>query len=301
MRRFFYSLIIGLSLSLSAASIAMADTYEIGVIVDGQTLTITVITSNESVTATVDSPSMKIVSATKVTDSALAVHVTDEAKQPESTVIVVHDANLRSGPGTSFPVVGRAKAGDEIDLVSVNETGDWYQLDDSKWIAAFLISGDTSSIQVQLDSSISTGLSPDAEQDERAAVIEYYALAKTFAGRYATGLSKSGELFIQLLESPQLRFDSDWKDKIITYLSLITDTGKQIRAIIVPPFLQPVHDSFLAAAKHFDDSVEISIKGMVIADGKALDEAMSEMVAGSEDVKEAGRLLSDLKKRYGIE
>lgn len=48
-------------------------------------------------------------------------------------------ANLRGGPGTEFPVVGSADAGALVAVVSKNAAGDWYQLADGTWIAAFLV------------------------------------------------------------------------------------------------------------------------------------------------------------------
>jgi uncharacterized protein YgiM (DUF1202 family) len=49
------------------------------------------------------------------------------------------NANLRSGPSTDYPVVGRAAQGQRLDVVGRNEAGDWYLLDSGAWIAAFLV------------------------------------------------------------------------------------------------------------------------------------------------------------------
>jgi uncharacterized protein YraI len=53
--------------------------------------------------------------------------------------ITNYDANLRSGPSTNYPVVGGAKAGQKLIISARNDTGDWYQLSDGNWIAAFLV------------------------------------------------------------------------------------------------------------------------------------------------------------------
>jgi uncharacterized protein YraI len=50
-------------------------------------------------------------------------------------------ANLRSGPGTNFTLVGQAVAGQELDISARNEAGDWYRLDNGAWIAGFLVNG----------------------------------------------------------------------------------------------------------------------------------------------------------------
>jgi hypothetical protein len=55
--------------------------------------------------------------------------------------IVNAEANLRSGPGTSYEIIGKAQPGQSIDLEAKNQAGDWYQLASGAWIAAFLVDG----------------------------------------------------------------------------------------------------------------------------------------------------------------
>lgn len=71
-------------------------------------------------------------------ETASPVPPTDEAVQPP---IANRDANLRSGPGTNYPVVGTVDAGAELTLVGRNTAGDWLQLAGGAWIAAFLVDG----------------------------------------------------------------------------------------------------------------------------------------------------------------
>ncbi|MCL4860865.1 MAG: thermonuclease family protein [Caldilineaceae bacterium] len=52
---------------------------------------------------------------------------------------VVRNANLRAGPGTTFAVVGNARAGDQLIMVGQNAAASWYELDTGAWIAAFLV------------------------------------------------------------------------------------------------------------------------------------------------------------------
>ena len=53
--------------------------------------------------------------------------------------IVNSNANLRAGPGTSFAVVGGARAGETVDVIGCNAAGDWYELPADRWVAAFLV------------------------------------------------------------------------------------------------------------------------------------------------------------------
>jgi hypothetical protein len=48
-------------------------------------------------------------------------------------------ANLRAGPGLSFPVVGTLPARRQVLIIACNATCTWYQLASGAWIAAFLV------------------------------------------------------------------------------------------------------------------------------------------------------------------
>jgi len=49
------------------------------------------------------------------------------------------NANLRSGPGTTFSVAGSVQAGQILNIIGKNQASDWLQLSDGKWIASFLV------------------------------------------------------------------------------------------------------------------------------------------------------------------
>lgn len=57
-------------------------------------------------------------------------------------------ANLRSGPGTTFAVVGRAEPGQSITLKARNDAGDWFQLSSDAWIFGNLISAQPQGLPV---------------------------------------------------------------------------------------------------------------------------------------------------------
>ena len=52
---------------------------------------------------------------------------------------VIDAANLRGGPGTDYSRTGSVGAGETIQLAGRSANGEWYQLADGSWIAAFLI------------------------------------------------------------------------------------------------------------------------------------------------------------------
>ncbi len=59
----------------------------------------------------------------------------------EQHSFTVNASNLRSGPGTTYDIVGTLQAGEAVMPVAINSGGDWYQLEDGAWIAAFLVAG----------------------------------------------------------------------------------------------------------------------------------------------------------------
>lgn len=48
-------------------------------------------------------------------------------------------ANLRNGPGTSYAIVGHVQAGQRLQIVGQDQTGNWFKLSNEAWIAAFLV------------------------------------------------------------------------------------------------------------------------------------------------------------------
>jgi hypothetical protein len=58
------------------------------------------------------------------------------------------NANLRSGPGTDFAIVGGVVDGESLEIVGRNADGTWYQLANGHWVAAFLVEGAAASIPV---------------------------------------------------------------------------------------------------------------------------------------------------------
>jgi endonuclease YncB( thermonuclease family) len=71
---------------------------------------------------------------------SLLLYVVVFAQDIEGTVN--KGANLRSGPGTTYAIVGKATQGQAVTITDKSAAGDWYQLDTGEWIAAFLVTLD---------------------------------------------------------------------------------------------------------------------------------------------------------------
>jgi uncharacterized protein YraI len=57
-------------------------------------------------------------------------------------------ANLRSGPGTDYPVVGALPAGQPLAIVASNQDRTWYQLADKRWVFGQLVSNAPTRVDV---------------------------------------------------------------------------------------------------------------------------------------------------------
>lgn len=58
-------------------------------------------------------------------------------------------ANLRSGPGTNYAVVGSVRAGQALKIVGKTQDGSWLKLEDGKWVATFLVNNVPTDLPVE--------------------------------------------------------------------------------------------------------------------------------------------------------
>ena len=61
----------------------------------------------------------------------------------KARVVADKSANLRGGPGTAYPTVGQLKAGQALDIIGRNASGDWWQLTwngrGQAWVAGTIV------------------------------------------------------------------------------------------------------------------------------------------------------------------
>ncbi len=79
--------------------------------------------------------------------------------QSPADATAARGANLRAGPGTTFAIVGGAKAGQSLDIVARNGDGTWYKLADGAWIFAPLVAN---APEVPVDEGDATAATPAA-------------------------------------------------------------------------------------------------------------------------------------------
>ena len=120
-------------------------------VVDDTRVPTTTMQANGASTVTVMSPApllAEVGGATTVPPNALSGPTTSVAFQIYLPLIaqrltqagfVPNAANLRTGPGLNFPVVGTLPAQREVLIVACNPDCTWYQLTSGAWVAAFLV------------------------------------------------------------------------------------------------------------------------------------------------------------------
>ncbi len=140
MRKLILSLLFGLAVSLATVVVALAEEYIVNIVVDGKPVALSVIVEGESLVVDSESPGVSIGEIVQTESAA------DQPQPATSTATANRNANLRSGPGTNYPVAGRVQTGQVLTISGRNEAGDWLQLADSKWIAAFLVDGAPSTL-----------------------------------------------------------------------------------------------------------------------------------------------------------
>lgn len=92
-------------------------------------------------------PTPKATATPKITPTPRAA-ATATPKAAAASPFANKNANLRSGPGTTFGIVGSVKTGQALDLVGRNADSTWYKLKAGQWIAAFLVTGAPTNLPV---------------------------------------------------------------------------------------------------------------------------------------------------------
>jgi hypothetical protein len=85
---------------------------------------------------------------------------------PPTGPTVNTEANVREGPGTNFAVTDSISPGTAVELIDQNAAGDWYQLANGMWIAAFLVDQSPSDLPVTAVQAQPPGGQPEVQPTE---------------------------------------------------------------------------------------------------------------------------------------
>ncbi len=228
------------------------------------------------------------------------------------TGTVLKTANLRAGPGTDYPILGQAKAGETVTLLGALADGSWYLLDSQRWIAAFLVErtpgalpavtpvitpviapattpestpvpGPTASPTPQAVSPPASTPTPDAPTPEQA----YVDALQAIVGGYVSGLSQFSGLAQEVSQDVTKVFDSGWRSQVAAAAALMETTSQQIRALEPPDSLTQAHALLLQAADLYDLAVSQALEGIDNLDKAKLLEAKSNVLAANQKMEAA--------------
>jgi hypothetical protein len=196
------------------------------------------------------------------------------------TATALRDANLRAGPGTNFAVVGGVRPGDRLSITGQNAAGDWYQLDDGKWIAAFLVKVEV--VAPPATPTVSPTLGTTAVDVQIVAAMEalYIAHLQGLTGVYQAAFMGLEMQRVAVVQTPSLFLDAQWRLRTATILDLILTVGNDVRALVPPTRFEGVHNDFVAAAGHYDRVAETMINGLDRADLELFVAVQQEMLLG---------------------
>jgi uncharacterized protein YgiM (DUF1202 family) len=152
-----------------------------------------------------------------------ATPVPDTATPPTATV----DANLRSGPGTNFDIIGGTITGEALTIVGRNADGTWFRLSNGGWISASLVATPPAIDSVPV-------LNDDGTPSEAAAVTTDEAPAEATA-------TPSGSL-LGLLPTPTpiatgVGGDPAANEAYLTEAAAIVDRYDQLFSTSIDPLL----------------------------------------------------------------
>ena len=200
---------------------------------------------------------------------------------------VVKDANLRSGPGTTYAIMGALKPGQPVTIIGKNPTGDWYHLSNGHWVFGALVKVFGTATPVATATPTITGTRPTSTATATATKtpaptntplptlaptrIDYIndPVAKTYVAGiqdalklYVDGSSVLNAQFSALSSNTYLLVNNSWKTKIVLGLTELNLFSRGIRKLEPPVYFTEIHNDFLETADHTDRAVDLLVSGI---------------------------------------
>ncbi len=198
--------------------------------------------------------------------STAAVTATGAISGTSATVL--RDANLRSGPGTSYAIAGAAKAGQVVTIVGQNSDASWYHLAGGQWIAAFLVEVNGAA-QPTATLAASAGAAPTAttvsskiDYRNDPVALAYASGLQNAMSLYAEGSQIVSEQATDLSSTPGLLISKAWQSNMITGLAELKLCSQAIRDLKPPTYLAEIHTDLLSMADHLDNAVDLWANGI---------------------------------------
>ncbi len=235
------------------------------------------------------------------TPEATPVPAATQAVAPTVTV----DANLRSGPGTTFDVIGGTITGQKINIVGRNADGTWFRLDNGGWVLSTLVANSPAleSVPVVNDDgtpaatqpaapTAATGLggllptpTPQAAVTAPTAAVDaYLTAAAELVGQFDVVLTSVDSLLAEVSSNPSLIADSAWITRMNAALTLLRRTSASVGELDVPAGAETIQGQLETAAASYIQAAQALSGAVQAADTALLTEADALVSAATADL-----------------
>lgn len=219
-------------------------------------------------------------------------------------------ANLRSGPGTSYAVVGSLKAGEVVSVTKTNSDATWYQLDSGKWVAAFLVKPAASgAAKLAPSATVTATVAPKVTPTKVAATAtpatpapaavkptaEEVAAYLAAVGPASRDLGNAAGAFAQLFGKPQPGSNA-WRVNLAMQIAAVQVAHEQLVAVKVPASMAAIHNATTAATAKCSEAVGLTGEAFDNGDIGALNRATKLMQECAAGVTEAEAMLNAVRQ-----
>ncbi len=210
-----------------------------------------------------------------------------------TTATVNVNANLQGRTATTFPIIGGTVAGQAINIIGQNSTGEWYLLDNGGWVATFLVDDPPADVQVVADDATPASLgvvgaptggglilvptptpgnsapsdSAGPADDETAVALGqaetvYLGDVETLLATYEATSAALAEQIAAAAENAALLQDDTWRTDTQAAIDTLRASGAQVRNLEPPPIFAGAHIDLRSAAGSYDLAASLAQEGL---------------------------------------
>lgn len=273
-----------------------------------------------SIQAQVTPTPATVITGTTPSTATTVLLPTATAIPPAVQPLVTVNANLRSGPGTDFPIIGGTIAGQPINIVARNEAGDWFRLDNTGWVFAPLVANAPNIADVPVfnpdqPTAPATPITATATITATAPVTGpapvtpttpttspvlgvrdflYLENANELIAGYEETITNIDSLLTQASDNVALLQDQNWIRSMATAIAALQSTNAGIRALEPTPALQAVHDDLQRAADAYENTAELLTQGVDQRNPELFTQAFAQIALGNAAIDSARQRVADL-------
>lgn len=252
--------------------------------------------------------------ATPTPEATPAVTPTLAVTTP-TTPTVTTDANLRSGPGTEFNVLGGTVTGQAINIVGRNADGTWFRLDNGGWVFGELVANapaldtvpalnnDGTPVEPVEPAAPAATPTPEAAATETGGLAgllptptpqpaanenaDYLVAAGNLVTQYDNVRNSVDALIAEAARDAAKLNDPDWRTRLNAAAALLRRTGATVGELEVPAGLATVQEPLVAAALAFNRAADALAQAATSGAQADLDAAETAIEEGNSNLTNA--------------